>query len=133
MPTKSYPNDIIDQGQSVLAAWRSIDPNLKIGDLAPEALEADLNLAAPNTALINRLEAELAEARNQREAFCQNIWDKVKRARRGVQAIYGDDSSQFDIIGGTRVSDRKAPARKSAPAPAPTPTPAAAAAPAPAA
>jgi len=26
----------------------------------------------------------LAEARNQREAFCQDIWDKVKRARRGV-------------------------------------------------
>ena len=113
MPSKTYPSDVIDQGRNVLEAWRSIDPALKVGDLAAEALESDLNLITPNTALINRLEAELSEARNQREAISQAVWDKVKRLRRGVQAIYGDDSSQYDTVGGTRVSDRKPRVRKS--------------------
>jgi hypothetical protein len=39
-------------------------------------------------------------------------WDKVKRARAGVKAAYGDDSSQFEMIGGTRTSDRKTRSRK---------------------
>jgi len=114
MPTKSYPNDIFDQGRSVLQAWRSIDPALKVGDLAPEALEADLSRVEPVLARIERLEAEFADARDQRETLSQDIWDKVKRLRRGVQAIYGDDSSQYNIVGGTRVSDRKPNARKPA-------------------
>ncbi len=120
MPTKSYPNDVIEQGRSVLEAWRSIDPAFKVGDLAPEALEADLNQILPALALIERLEAQLTEARNQREAFSIAIWDKVKRLRRGVQAIYGDDSSQYQVVGGTRVSDRKPVTRKVTAAPTPT-------------
>jgi hypothetical protein len=41
-----------------------------------------------------------------------SAWDKVKRARAGVKAAYGDDSSQFEMIGGTRTSDRKTRSRK---------------------
>ena len=115
MSNQSYPRDIFEQGHNILAAWRSIDPALKVGTLAAEALETDLNQIASNTALLNRLEAQFAEARNEREALGQAVWDKVKRLRRGVQAIYGDDSSQYDIVGGTRVSDRKSPTRKVAP------------------
>jgi len=29
-----------------------------------------------------------------------------------MKAIYGDDSSQYEMIGGTRLSERKSPARK---------------------
>ena len=35
------------------------------------------------------------------------MWDKVKRVRAGVKANYGDDSQQFEMIGGTRTSERK--------------------------
>ena len=47
-------------------------------------------------------------------ALYTTIWDKVKRVRNGMKAIYGDDSSQYEMIGGTRLSERKAPARKAA-------------------
>ncbi len=30
----------------------------------------------------------------------------------GVKAIYGDDSSQYEMVGGTRLSERKTYARK---------------------
>jgi len=119
MSNQSYPRKIVEQGHSILEAWRSIDPALKVGDLAAEALEADLNQIASNSALLDRLDAQLAEAHNQREALSQAVWDKVKRLRRGVQAIYGDNSSQYDIVGGTRVSDRKPATRKVAPPAAP--------------
>jgi hypothetical protein len=122
MPTKSFPYDVLDQGRAVLEAWRSIDPALKVGDMAAEALEADLNQAVPIDARIKRLEAELAEARTERESLWQAIWDKIKRARRGMQSIFGDDSPQYKIIGGTRVSDRKPTARKSAAAKSEAPT-----------
>ncbi len=62
---------------------------------------------------VGDLIGEALAARNQREAISQAIWDKVKRVRRGVQAIYGDDLSQYDTVGGTRVSDRKPRVRKS--------------------
>jgi hypothetical protein len=115
MTSKSYPNDVIEQGRAILEAWRSIDPAFKVGDLTTDALEVDLNQVLPALALIDRLESQLTEARNQREALSASIWDKVKRLRRGVQAVYGDDSSQYEVVGGTRVSDRKPAARKSGP------------------
>lgn len=59
-----------------------------------------------------KLEAQLTDKRNQRDALYTSIWDKVKRVRNGVKAIYGDDSSQYEMIGGTRLSERKTPTRK---------------------
>ena len=35
------------------------------------------------------------------------IWDVVKRVCAGVKAIYGDDSSQYEMVGGTPMSERK--------------------------
>jgi hypothetical protein len=40
------------------------------------------------------------------------MWDKVKRVRAGVKANYGDDSSQYEMVGGTRLSERKPPTRR---------------------
>jgi hypothetical protein len=40
------------------------------------------------------------------------MWDKVKRVRAGVKANYGDDSSQYEMVGGTRLSERKSPTRR---------------------
>lgn len=64
---------------------------------------------------LSSLETQLTEVRNRREAVCQAAWDKVKRVRAGIKASFGDDSMQYEMIGGKRLSDRK-PARR-APAP----------------
>ncbi len=36
----------------------------------------------------------------------------VKRVRSAVKGIYGDDSSEYEMVGGTRKSERKRPVRK---------------------
>lgn len=112
MPKKNYPTDILTQAQIILDAWKSINLELKIGELAHTDLEADIAKAKPIQSQLNELEAKLTDLRNQRDVLYTGIWDKAKRVRNGVKGIYGDDSSQYEMVGGTRRSDRKPPKRK---------------------
>lgn len=112
MPSKNYPFDIIEQARAVLEAWKTIDATVKIGDLDVAAMEAGLAQAGAHYAQIDSLESQITDARNQRDAHLGVVWDMVKRVRTGVKAIYGDDSSQYEMIGGTRLRDRKSPSRR---------------------
>jgi hypothetical protein len=40
------------------------------------------------------------------------IWDRIKRVRATVKGAYGDDSSEYELVGGTRMSERRQPARR---------------------
>lgn len=111
MPAK-YPSDIFEQGRALLEAWKSIDGPPAVGDLVPAALEAELTAIGPIYAQVDALEAQLTSLRNERDALSESIWDKVKRVRTGVKGIFGDDSSEYEIVGGTRLSDRKPNTRK---------------------
>ena len=112
MPQKAFPSDVISQAQDVLAGWAQIGSTVVFGTLTSPLLTTDLNAYGPLDAEINKLEKQLADKRNQRDLLCATIWDKVKRVRAGVKANYGDDSTQYKLIGCTRISDRKPRARK---------------------
>jgi len=114
MTSKPFPSDILTQARSVVEAWKKIDPALKIGELNPDMLMADVQLVAPIQTDIDSLDAQLTDLRNQRDALFATVWDKLKRVRAGVKGIYGDDSSQYEMIGGTRMSERKSPTRRKA-------------------
>ena len=112
MPTKPFPSDVIPQAQDVLIGWAQIGSTVAFGTLTSALLAADMTAYAPLDAEISKLEKQLADKRNQREQICIAIWDKVKRARASVRGIYGDDSSQYELVGGTRMSDRKPHSRR---------------------
>ncbi len=112
MTSRNYPTDVTEQAGAVLEAWRDINPTLQIGELLPAAIEADLTQLRAAYSQIDSLEAHLIDLRNQRDDLGEALWDKLKRVRTGVKSIFGDDSSQYEMIGGTRVSDRKHPTRK---------------------
>jgi len=112
MTSKPFPTDVLVQAQAVIEAWKKIDPALTIGQLTPDSLTTDLQQAAPIQAELDSLDAQLTDLRNRRDALFVSIWDKLKRVRAGVKGIYGDDSSQYEMIGGTRMSERKSPTRK---------------------
>jgi chromosome segregation ATPase len=124
MARKPYPPNTIKQAQTVLDKWKQINPSMTLGDLTQAGLEANMNKELSIQSRMTALKAELTDLQNQRDATCTDIWDQVKRVRSGVKAIYGDDSSQYEMIGGTRRSERKRPVRKTAasapPAPAKT-------------
>ena len=109
---KGYPNDVTQQAHAVLEGWKQISPPIVIGDITPEGLEANLQALTPLLAQMNSLDAQLTDLRNRRDALQTTIWDQVKRVRAGVKANFGDDSSHYEMVGGTRKSERKPPARK---------------------
>ena len=93
-----------DEGQ---AAWVQIDEGLSFGQLNMGALVMDMNGLRNTEYSLATLESQLTEMRNKRDALSQATWDKVKRVRASVKGMYGDDSSQYELVGGTRLSDRK--------------------------
>ncbi|MFZ5822724.1 MAG: hypothetical protein ACOYYJ_22760 [Chloroflexota bacterium] len=112
MARRLYPTDVLEQAQTVLDAWKQIKADMSFGDLTLPMLSADISQADSVMAKITNLETQLTNLRNQRDALYQGLWDKVKRARAGIKANYGDDSSQYEMVGGTRLSERKSPTRK---------------------
>ena len=115
MPKKLYPTDTLEQARDILTAWNIIDPMLKIGTLTSEAIESDLATVISLQDKILWLQNELSSLRHERDRACINTWDKVKRARSGIKGLYGDDSTEYEMAGGTRLSERKKPRRKFSP------------------
>jgi hypothetical protein len=113
MPSKPYPPDVLKQAQDVAGGLNQMGTAAPtLGTLTPATLAADVTAAIALEAEMVKLEAQLTDKRNQRDALYCQLWDKVKRVRSGVKGIYGDDSSQYEMVGGTRVSERKTPTRR---------------------
>jgi hypothetical protein len=112
MSKKQFPPDLLDQAILVHAAWARIDETLAYGPFTISMLADDITQLRSFEHAIADLESQLTDARNQREAVCLAAWDKLKRMRAGVKATFGDDSSQYEMVGCKRLSDRK-PVRRS--------------------
>ena len=112
MAKRVYPQDVVGQAQDVLVGWGQVSPTLVFGTLTSALLTADVTASSPLESEIIKLEIQLADRRNQRDMLYNAMWDKIKRVRAGVKANYGDDSQQFEMVGGTRTSDRKPWTRK---------------------
>jgi hypothetical protein len=115
MSKQFIPTDLLEQAASVQDAWSRIDAKLTIGSLNLTALLTNIEgLRAVESDLVS-LENQMTALRNQREALQKAAWDKVKRVRAAVKGIYGDDAPEYELVGGTRLSDRKTPRRTPAP------------------
>jgi hypothetical protein len=117
MPKKQFVPDLIDQAKSILSSWKQIDPKLAFGSLNIVALEAGLTRANGIDMEIKDLESKLTNLRNQREACFQELWDMLKRVRFSIKGMFGDDSVQYEMVGGKRLSERKSPRRNGTPVP----------------
>jgi hypothetical protein len=116
MPGKPYPPNAFTQARSVLSAWSQIDDQLNFGVLNISTLTTVINQARDVDEQIIHLKNQLTNLRNQRDATYYSLWDAVKRVRAGIRGCFGDDSSQYEMVGGTRLSERKAARRTATPA-----------------
>jgi hypothetical protein len=112
MTKKAYPSDLIEQAQEVLTGWSQITPLPTLGTMTTATFTADIAAVTTIESQIAALEKQLTDKRTQRDSQCKSLWDKTKRAKSTVKGTYGDDSSQYKLIGGTRLSDRKTTRRK---------------------
>jgi hypothetical protein len=114
MTSRSYPADVLSQAADILAACKQINPNMPAGALTQAAFAQELMQAQAMQAQIVALEMQLTDLRNRRDARLSVVWESVKRVRASVKGAYGDDSSEYQLVGGTRRSERKRPARRAA-------------------
>ena len=110
--SKLYPADIVKQTQAVIEAWKNINPNFKAGDLTPDKLAATLAQVDPILAQMNTLNAQMTDQRNKRDDVYSTLWQYLKTVRTSIKGQYGDNSSQYEMVGGTRISERKPGGRK---------------------
>ena len=111
MPKRQFASNLLDQVKTVLSSWTQIDDKLQFGTLNTATLAAGLTRANQIDTEIRELESRLTNLRNQREACHLEVWDMVKRVRALMKGMFGDDSSQYEMVGGTRLSERKSPRR----------------------
>ena len=116
MAGRKFPPDILDQALNMQDAWAKIDEQLSVGGLKIGDLVMEINQIHQSEANVVSLENDLTNMRNQRDALCDSAWDKVRRMRAVIKGMYGFDSPQYELAGGTRTSDRKT-ARSASPAP----------------
>ena len=116
MTKKRFPSNIHAQALDVQDAWARIDEQLTAGTVNLAALVTEIDQLHEVESILAGVENQLLEVRTRREEICLSIWDKVKRVRSVVKGVYGDDSFQYEMVGGKRRSDRKSPRRAAVPA-----------------
>jgi len=113
--SKPYPADILDKLIEAIAAWKSVDPNLKVLGASVTDLETLLQQGQDVQRQINAQLVQLTNLRNQRDAIHKSGWKHIKHLRLAVKGRYGDDSSEYEVVGGTRASERKPRTRRARP------------------
>ena len=110
--SKPYPTDVLKKLSQAVITWDIIDPDLKIGSLSLAEYQAMLDRGQSIRGELRELEARLTDLRNQRDEVFSQSWKYIVRLRAAVKGIYGDDSSEYEMVGGTRRSERKRPSRR---------------------
>jgi hypothetical protein len=107
MSKKLYPSYVLKEAFQVRDAWKKIDEELAFGSLRVDGLSMDIEGIHQTQLDLVSLEHQIMEVRNRRDALYLAAWEKVKRMRAGIKGLYGDDSSEYELVGGTRRSERK--------------------------
>jgi hypothetical protein len=63
---------------------------------------------------IDALKKQLATAVNDKDAAVKDLKARLVDVRAAVKGAYGADSNEYELVGGTRASERKKPGRKAA-------------------
>jgi hypothetical protein len=107
MGKKLYPSNVLKDAIRVRTAWKKIDERLVFGELKVDGLGTDIEEIYRNQLELVSLQHQLMEVRNRRDELYLSAWETVKRVRINIKGIYGDDSTEYELVGGTRRSDRK--------------------------
>jgi len=102
---------VLETARQRLAGLKAIVPPPNMGALTIEGFEADVKQYGDTQASYNLQLATLDDDTNQLDDLEQRLNDLNQRVLAAIKAQYGPDSSEFELVGGVRRSDRKKPAR----------------------
>ena len=102
-----------DKAKTRLASIKSIDKSLDLGsDITVAKYEAEVNKFADDLNAYNTALSTIDDLYNTCIAQIDVLKDWNERVLIGVAAKYGKNSSQYEMAGGTKKSERKKPTPK---------------------
>ena len=105
MPTTNA-NEVQNDTTNILRVWAA-NAEFKMKDVTLESLQADAETLRGLMQEIADKEAAIMPLRNHRDDLAGKMNSVNTRARAGMKGYFGDDSSQYELAGGTRASERK--------------------------
>jgi hypothetical protein len=113
MARQKKESPVVEKARQRLTALTSIDPELDLGNnLTVSAYQAQVAAAQEKLDIYNTLLSQVDDAYNAFQVSEKALRDLSERMMAGVASKYGKDSSQYEMAGGVRKSERKRPARK---------------------
>lgn len=88
------------------------ETDLKIGDITRQSLTATISGLRAKSAELEAVKAQVTTLVNSLDADLAAAVEIQTRGLSGIRAIFGPDSSQYELAGGTRKSERKKPTKK---------------------
>lgn len=70
-------------------------------------METRINTLEAAVAALDALNAERTRLVNEKGEEAENLSDYIVQVRSVVKGLFGADSSEYDMVGGTRASERK--------------------------
>ena len=113
MARQKRNSTILEAARRRLEGLKSITPKPNYGTgLTEVAFEQDIVAVEALLAQYNQMLSQLDELQNDLAAAEKVANDKSKRILSATEATYGPDSNEYEMVGGTRLSDRKKPGKK---------------------
>ena len=110
---KRTSTETLEKARHILAGLKQITPKPDFGPVVTEAIyEAEVNGYSSDLDAYNSHLAEADDKSNRLDDRRKRLRDFNQRIQAAVKALYGPDSSEFELVGGLRRSDRKKPVRK---------------------
>lgn len=103
----------IQKAQQRLSGMKAISPTLDLGEgVSVTTFEAAVDLPVGLIAQYNRALSQADDLLNQINDATKDMTDLSIRALDGVKFKYGPDSSEYEMMGGKRKSERQKPLKK---------------------
>ena len=104
---------VLDAARKRLSGLKGITPQANLGaNLTDTIYEAKIDAVSARLDAYNQKLAELDQDQNDLQNEEAELNDLNRRFLSAGEATYGPDSSEYEMLGGTRVSDRKKSTRK---------------------
>jgi hypothetical protein len=113
MQQKLSEADLMAEGRRVLAVLGGVEPKLPT-DLNSARLTTILTSFDTTTSSVKSLKSDLAAAVEAKDTAMGELKEFLKRAKAGAKAAFGDDSLEYERLGGKRASERKRKSSKTA-------------------
>ena len=108
--------ELRNQIEAILRVWTA-NPEFKLKDVTLQQFTAEAKRFEALLTDLAKKEAELTPLRNSRDELTATLVNLTVRARAAVKGYFGGNSTEYELVGGTRTAARKKnAARKPAPA-----------------